>query len=75
MPQATPELRAEWGISETKAMEYLKSRGFELRKDYNWRAPVHMTNILELNEKDHSAIVFLMQEWDFGTGVHFDLAV
>lgn len=60
MPQATPKLRQRWGIAPEKAMNFLEKRGFKLTKEWDWIVP-H-----EPDEKEESAIMFLIQEWDFG---------
>lgn len=61
MPQSTPERRARWGISEAKAIEHLESRGYTLTPDFRWRAPTDPPT-----EEDIDAILFLIEEWDFG---------
>lgn len=63
MPQATEELRAEWGIETEKAIKFLENAGFVLRQDWQWERPkdrYHVTG------KEHRAIWYLVEEWDFG---------
>lgn len=63
MPQATEELRKRWdGPSEFKAMDHLHKRGFKLTPQWEWVPPMAS----EPTEEDLSAILFLIQEWDFG---------
>lgn len=63
MPQATEELRKRWdGPSEFKAMNHLYMRGFKLTPQWEWTAPPGV----QVTEEDRSAILFLIQEWDFG---------
>lgn len=63
MPQASDEQRAEWGISEDRAMRHLDERGFVLGRDWYWRKP---SPDYVMTAKDWSAIDFLCDEWDFG---------
>lgn len=66
MPTATEALRAEWGISDRKAIEHLERRGFVLTAKWQWMKPPQLKHI---TKKDLRAIDFLAQEWDFG-GLH-----
>lgn len=67
MPQASEELRREWagsdGISEDKAENYLKSKGYKLTPSWLWILPNpnHNPTIEEIR-----AISFLVNEWDYG---------
>ena len=61
MPQAPEFLRKRWGLFETAAERYLKSRGFILTRQWEWIAPDR-----KLTEKELSAINFLILEWDYG---------
>jgi len=61
MPQATEELRKEWdGPDDYKALTYLKDRGFVVTP--HWEFIPTQT----VNDKDLSAITFMIQEWDYG---------
>jgi len=63
MPQASEELRRKWdGPMEDKAMAFLKKSGFVLTKDWKWKPS---TKNHALTEDEYSAILFLMEEWDF----------
>ena len=62
MPQATPELREEWGVDERLAVEWLEARGYRRTPQWSWIVPINV----EPTEKDFRAIDFLIQEWDFG---------
>lgn len=69
MPQATDELRVEWGgvlgVGEDKAIAHLERRGYRLTQHYTWKKPKFVTPTLA----DQRAVLFLIQEWDFG-GMH-----
>ena len=60
MPQATPELRAEWEDDQV-AMKYLRDNGYKLLKTWWWLAPDR-----EPTPKEIRAIDYMFQEWDFG---------
>ena len=67
MPIATPELRAEMerrfgSIDCTPIIAWLERRGYKLRADYHWDAPAEHA----MSPEEHSALLFLLQEWDFG---------
>ncbi len=55
------ELQEEWGMLETKAMNYLEAQGYTLTKEWEWIAPDRYPT-----EKEARAVLFLIQEWDFG---------
>lgn len=63
MPQATAELQKRWDIDCGPVIAYLEAKGFRRAKGGMWikPSPDH-----ELTEAETSAIVFLIQEWDFG---------
>lgn len=61
MPQATDELRKEWGIAPDKAIEFLEKAGFQLTRYSSW-----ILKNREPTSKENRAIDFLFQEWDFG---------
>lgn len=60
MPQATPELRAEWPDGDFQAWEHLNGRF----KD-NGGGIIYPLEGVEPTEKDLSAISYLVQEWDY----------
>ena len=62
MPQTTPERRARWPGGDAEAIKYLEGRGYTLRKNWMWAAPPGHTH----SEKDVDALVYLIEEWDFG---------
>lgn len=63
MPQATPELRELWeGPDDSKARTYLAQRGYTLTSSWEWVPPAGQ----EITERDESAVMFMIQEWDFG---------
>jgi hypothetical protein len=63
MPQATDELRKEWGVMDDRAIKFLNDRGYKLTRDFHWKKP-HPN--MKPTAKELRAIEFLFQEWDFG---------
>lgn len=63
MPQATDELAAEWPGMDEEAINYLQAQGYKLTRRYEWKPP---TPEHEPTDREVSAIVYLMDEWDFG---------
>ncbi len=66
MPQADPELRAEWWPADdptgiTTAIKFLEAAGYVLRDDWNWTAPKR-----RLEAKELRAVQYLIDEFDFG---------
>lgn len=63
MPQATEELRRKWdGPDDTVAMQFLEDQGYRLLKNWTWLAPDNRNP----SDDEFSAVLFLIQEWDFG---------
>jgi hypothetical protein len=66
MPQATDELRAYWGgVDDSPALEHLGRAGYILNRDWTWTPPKGVT-LTNMPERDYFAMVFLIQEWDYG---------
>ncbi len=63
MPSTTIERQLRWPGMDSQAMEYLFARGFMLTKGWCWFHPLHG---LKRNCNDNDAIIYLMEEWDFG---------
>ncbi len=63
MPQTTPERAARWPGMDLQAMGVLLSRGYVLRRDFHWTPP---TPDHEVTDREEDAILYLIQEWDFG---------
>lgn len=72
MPTASNELRRIWHNVVSKnvpyagdhlAMTHLERKGWRLKKDWTWITP-HATYVP--TAADISAIMYLIQEWDFG---------
>ena len=67
MPQASDELRAKWGgaqgVGEDKAEGFLRERGWTLTRDWGWLKP---TFEHAPTEDELDAIIFLIEEWDYG---------
>lgn len=67
MPQASEELRKEWGgangVGEDKAESYLLSKGYTLSPGWLWILPSsdHIPT-----EEETAAMCFLIEEWDYG---------
>ena len=63
MPQATDKLRKEWnGPSSDKAIKFLEDAGYKLNKKWMWVCPSGK----KPTKKELRAILFLIQEWDYG---------
>lgn len=69
MPQASDEMRAlmlKWfgdEISEAGPIKFLESRGYVLRKDWQWQLP---TPAHTVSREEFACVQFLIEEWDFG---------
>lgn len=61
MPQATPELQAEWQ-DDTTAENYLFERGCKLLRSWDWVVPDEPG----LTAKMYRALQYMAQEWDYG---------
>jgi hypothetical protein len=63
MPQTTPERRARWPGGDQGAIDHLKTQGYRLLKGWTWvkPSPAH-----EPTEREIDAIIYLIEEWDFG---------
>jgi hypothetical protein len=61
MPQTTNEQRARWPGYDKEAMDFLKTSGYELTKNWEWKKPDRDPTPRELD-----AIGYLVHEWDFG---------
>lgn len=63
MPQASPDLQAEWPGYDQQAMAHLFASGYKLHRDGSWShpRPDHVPS-----ERDLSAIAYLIDEWDYG---------
>lgn len=49
--------------SEAGPIQFLKSHGFVLRRDWHWEKP---TPSYTISEYEAECISFLVHEWDFG---------
>lgn len=70
MPQASDELRGlmdklfnNGGINDHEPTEFLKSRGYKLRSDWQWELP---STDHHITEQEELCLRFLVEEWDFG---------
>jgi hypothetical protein len=64
MPQASEELRSYWGgVDDEPAISHLEDAGFILTPHWTWIKP---NPDYSLTERDRKAILFLIEEWDFG---------
>ena len=63
MPQTTAERAARWPGMDGEATAYLKAQGYRLTKGWHWVPP---TPDHEPTYKEADAILYLVQEWDFG---------
>jgi hypothetical protein len=62
MPQASPELRAEWPGGDKEATSFLQFQGYRLNRRWQWVRP-HAGHVV--TEREASAIQYLIDEWDF----------
>lgn len=73
MPQASDELRAKMKeyfgnpINDYAPMEYLKSQGYELQRNWDWKPPERIKDYDDMTEKEYHCMLFLVHEWDMGT--------
>lgn len=66
MPQATQELVDYWGgVDDAPVIAHLEASGYVLNPDWTWSPPAGVT-LANMPEKDWMAVLFLVQEWDFG---------
>ena len=70
MPQSTPERRKRWGVSTRKAEAFLMKHGFVLTREWHWIVPPGH----KITEKERDAVIFLIEEWDFGGILKWDAA-
>lgn len=63
MPQTTPERAARWPGMDHQAIKFLKDQGYTLQRNWFWTLPT-LSHIPTIKEND--AILYLIQEWDFG---------
>lgn len=65
MPQASPELAAEWPDDRT-AMRFLVARGYRLTRKWQWKRPRDAAgNKITPTDIERRAIQYLFEEWDF----------
>lgn len=62
-PQTTPDRQKRWPGADSEAIAYLESRGFKSTRQWTWIPP---TPGHTLSERDEDAIVYLIEEWDWG---------
>ena len=63
MPQTTAERAARWPGMDMEAIAYLTTQGYKLTRYLHWRPP---TPDHEPTDREADAIMYLVQEWDFG---------
>ena len=73
MPSTSSERAARWPEGDRQAIDYLKGHGFVLTREWFWKLPPGRykedgTPLGDnpLTEKEHDAIMYLIEEWDFG---------
>ena len=77
MPQATAELHKlmekRFGdpICDQGPIKYLEDAGYVLTKGWEWKPKPGVTDLGGMTQAEFECLVFLVQEWDFGT-VIFD---
>ena len=70
MPQTTPERQARWSGMDSEAIAFLEGQGYYLRADWMWVLP---TPEHVVTEREEDAILYLIEEWDFGGTLTVDL--
>lgn len=64
MPQTTQERADRWPGMDREAIQYLESEGWVLTSQWEWS---HKCKSIDtLSEKEEDAILYLIEEWDFG---------
>lgn len=63
MPQTTPEHAARWPGMDHEAISFLEGNGYKLLCGWNWVKP---TPEHDPSDREIDAILYLIQEWDFG---------
>lgn len=72
MPQASDETRAKMErmfgdpISEAGPIQYLKSAGYKLRRDWHWEPKPGVAELRDMTRDEFDCLLFLVHEWDFG---------
>ena len=63
MPQTTPERVDRWPGMDDEAMAFLRSAGWVLTRSWEW---YHPDADHKASERETDAIIYLIEEWDFG---------
>jgi hypothetical protein len=63
MPSTTPDREARWPGGDSQAIDYLMKQGYSMTKDWCWVKP---TDDHKPTEKEIDAVIYLIEEWDFG---------
>lgn len=66
-------MRKKWGgeggVGEDKAEDFLRSRGYVLRRDWLWEHP-RVLEWKDMRLDEQEAMCFLCDEWDYGGLYH-----
>lgn len=62
MPQTSPERAARWPGMDHEAIACLELAGFKLGRDWCWRKEGDP----DMTERETDAVLYLIEEWDFG---------
>jgi hypothetical protein len=65
MPQTTPERAARWPGMDAEACKFLEDSGFRCSRDWEWSHP-EKKKVEDLTEREADAIIYLIEEWDYG---------
>lgn len=65
MPSTTDERAARWPGMDAQATIHLEGRGFILSRDGRWEWS-HPNPEHHVSARDLDAMIYLIQEWDFG---------
>lgn len=67
MPSSTPERQQRWGLDDKPVVQHLEERGYVLHQTWDWTHPTQ--TLVTMPEEDFDAIVYLKEEFDYGTFV------
>ncbi len=71
MPSTTDKRAARWPDGDREAMVFLQEQGWKLNRQYLWEKE----GVTAVSAREADAIMYLIQEWDFGTNYPDPLAV
>ena len=61
------KIRAKYGsIDDAGPTKLLHDAGYVLREDWHWDPKPGVTDYPDMTQDEYEAMLFLLQEWDFG---------